>query len=97
MTTDLQRLPHRRTDVRLWDRGTETVLMDPGDDTAHALNPTARAIWELCDGTTTIDELVEAICEVFAVPREAALTDVTVVLEQFAAADLVGWSTADDR
>ena len=95
MTTDLHRLPCRRTAVRLQERGTETVLIDPAHGTSHVLNPTARAIWELCDGTTTITELVDAICEVFAVPRDAAFTDVTMVLDQLATADLVGWSSDD--
>jgi Coenzyme PQQ synthesis protein D (PqqD) len=35
----------------------ETVLYCPGASQAIALNASARAIWELCDGTRTIDEM----------------------------------------
>lgn len=92
MTTQLRRLPIRRTDVLLMDEDTRSVLVDPEAGTSHVLNPTARAIWELCDGTTTLDELVGAICEVFSVPHRDALRDVAAVLGRFEDAGLVKWS-----
>lgn len=92
MSTRLRLLPIRRTDVRLRDEDTRSVLVDERHATTHILNPTARAIWELCDGTTTLDELVNAICEVFSVPHGEALRDVAAVLGQLEAAGLVDWS-----
>jgi hypothetical protein len=56
MSTDLRHLPQRNRDVELREVGDESVLVTPSGDT-FVLNPTARAIWELCDGTTTVDEL----------------------------------------
>ncbi len=88
MSTDLRQLPARRPDVSLQDDGDDTVLVTPSG-TTYVLNPTARAIWELCDGTTTIDELVTAIAEVFAVDRATATHDVTATIDQFRAAGLV--------
>lgn len=95
MTTKVQRLPVRRTKVRLIDEDTRSVLIDDQKGVTHVLNPTARAIWELCDGTTTLDELVDAICKVFSVPHGVALHDVAAVLAQLEGAGLVSWGRND--
>lgn len=92
MSTDLHHLPERNRDVELREVGDESVLVTPSGDT-FALNPTARAIWELCDGTTTVDELAAALTDVFAIDRAMAIEDVVVTIEQLRAADLV---TAED-
>jgi hypothetical protein len=93
VTRDRQRLPTRRVDVRFCEKGHDAVLVAPGQTAAYALNPTARAIWELCDGTTTIEELTDAICQVFDVTRPTATADVTTVLDDLTAADLVHWAS----
>jgi hypothetical protein len=94
MSPQLQRLPRRRDDVRLYDKELRSYLVVPEEAVAHELNPTARAVWELCDGTTTIDELVDAIRRVFSVDRAVAVADVVTVVDQLEAAGLVGWSDA---
>jgi hypothetical protein len=90
----LNRLPRRRHDVRLHDQEVRSYLVAPDQGVAHELNPTARAVWELCDGTTTVEELVDAICQVFSVDRSVALADVTTVVDQLETADLVRWVDA---
>lgn len=93
MTTHLRQLPQRRQDVELRDSGYQSVLVTPSGST-YALNPTARAIWELCDGATTVDELAEAISAVFVVDHDAAIRDVAATIEQLQAADLVSTSSS---
>ena len=92
MSPKLQRLPRRRDDVRLHDRELRSYLVVPDGGAAHELNPTARAVWELCDGTTTLDELVAAITQIFSVDRDVAVADVTAVVDQLDAAGLVRWA-----
>ena len=87
-STDLHHLPQRNQDVELREIGAQSVLVAPSGDT-FALNPTARAIWELCDGTTTVDELAVAISEVFAIDRATAIDDVTATIEQLRTVGLV--------
>ncbi len=94
MTGDPQRLPVRRAPVQFRDDGDQALLIAPGKTTGYALNPTARAIWELCDGATTVEEMADAICHVFNVTRPTALTDVIEVLNQLTAAEFVDWSPA---
>jgi hypothetical protein len=95
VTTQTQRLPVRREGVILQDEDTRSVLLDGNSGTTYVLNPTARAIWELCDGNTTSDELVAAICQVFSVPEQVALHDVTEAVRKLEEAGLVVWSHQD--
>jgi hypothetical protein len=88
----LQRLPRRRDDVRLHDRELRSYLVVPEGGVAHELNPTARAVWELCDGRTTVEEVVEAICQIFLVERDNATAGVVAIVGELEAAGLVGWA-----
>lgn len=92
MTMRLDGVPVRREDVLLIDDGDRCVIAGLALARTHELNPTARAIWELCDGTTRPDEMVEAICQVFSVTSEQAGDDVRRALEQLTDAKLVTWA-----
>jgi hypothetical protein len=96
MTTGTHRLPRRRGDIELREDGARAWLVDPQTATTHGLNPTARAIWELCDGTTTVDELVRAIGEVFDVPPSSARADVEAIIAQLQGTGLVSGPGPDD-
>lgn len=53
------------------------------------LNPTAFALWELCDGKTTVAEMIAAVCDLFAISGEQAERDVTSAIRRLRTADLV--------
>jgi hypothetical protein len=91
------RLPRRRDDAVVREDGTATWLVAPGTGDAHILNPTARAIWELCDGATTVEELVDAIRQVFDVTPATARADVEAVIHRLESAELVSWSGVEPR
>jgi len=93
MSTQLDGLPVRRTDVVLIDDEDRSLLVKPDDQGTHVLNPTARAIWELCDGVTLPSEMVDAICEVFNVEAAQAEEDVTRTLDQLTEVGLILWSS----
>ena len=97
MTTRRDRLHVRRTDVVLVDDDERSMLVVPDQDGTYVLNPTARAIWELCDGDTLPAEMIEAICEAFAVSAERASADVDRTLEALIRAGLIVWSTPPNR
>jgi hypothetical protein len=84
-------LPRRRAGVELRDEESQIWLIDPSAGTAHLLNPMGRAIWELCDGTVTVEELAGAINQIFDVPRDRAAGDVEQIIGQFDVAGLVTW------
>lgn len=66
-------------------RGTDsTAVYNPDTGTLHLLNPSALAIWELCDGETTGREMAEAVAELTTLELDAAVADVTAALDQLA-------------
>jgi hypothetical protein len=66
VSAKLPRLPRRRDDVLLHDETSGSLLTVPGRDAMHVLNPTARAVWELCDGQTTVDEVAKSTVPSFS-------------------------------
>jgi hypothetical protein len=75
--------PCRRPDVRthvLWD---EILLYAPATETAFALNPSAKAVWELCDGTRTIAEIGRQLGKSFACNEKDLVVDVTKAVAEF--------------
>jgi hypothetical protein len=95
MSTRVARLPRQRGDVRLYDKELRSFLVAPEQSVAHELNPTARAVWELCDGATTVDELADAVCQLFPVTHEQAVADVIAVVDRFVMAGLVEWTGSE--
>jgi len=45
----------------------------------------------LCDGETTPDEMIDAICQLSGLPREVVLEDVRRILLRFEEADILSW------
>jgi hypothetical protein len=45
----------------LRETGDEAAIYDPSTGTLFQLNATALAIWQACDGETTVDEITEAL------------------------------------
>jgi hypothetical protein len=86
-----QRRPLRREGVWLRATSDENAVYDPVTKGLHLLNETARAIWELCDGETTPDEMVRAICEVSGLPVEVVTEDVQRTLAEFEGLGILRW------
>ncbi len=59
-------LPKKKEGFFAQDFGTEVVLCDEESRRVHVLNKTAQMIWERCDGTTRIEELVEEMSRAFS-------------------------------
>jgi PqqD family protein of HPr-rel-A system len=81
--------PTRRPDVWLRTAEGENVVFDPATGAVHILNATALAIWELCDGETRTEEMVEAICGLSGLPRDVVQEDVERILVEFEQANIV--------
>ena len=67
----------------IWRRvGDEIVVIKDDGLATHVLNKTAAFIWELCDGTCRVDELVAGLCKRFDVTFEQARIDVKEIIEK---------------
>lgn len=92
MNVDLQQgKPIRRPGVWLRRAGEENAIYDPLTESLHLLNETALAIWQLCDGETTPDEMVTAICKLFRTSTDEVTEDVNRVLGEFKTAGIIFW------
>lgn len=62
-----------RQEYRLGD---ELLIYVPSGEAAHALNRSAVAIWELCDGTRTAEDISRELGEWLGCAAEGLLPDV---------------------
>jgi hypothetical protein len=76
----------RQEDDNLW------MIYPPLKPRPHFLNRTALTVLEACDGSRTLDQLVEALRERFAnVPDDRVETDVKRCLHLFRTLGIVAW------
>ncbi len=82
--------PRRTEGVAIVVRGEGVILRRQEDDPAgFDLNTSAYAIWNLCDGATTLQEMAEAIGELTSTTVSAALDEVSTAVEEFHRVGLV--------
>lgn len=89
------RLPRRvdDVDIEVVD-SVGAVLHRPDAGSAYELNETALALWELCDGRTTPEEMVSSVCALFDIHPAAARRDIDRTLHELTDAALVTWRPA---
>ena len=77
-------MPLRNPDITLQDIGNEVVLYSATADAVHVLNPTAKLIWELCDGQHTLVDIEQALQTHFAIPADRdVMADIRQTLATF--------------
>ena len=83
-TMTLSSRPRRRTGLQLRVSGDEAVLVDRSSEAVHVLNDTALALWQLCDGETTVEEMVVAAVGLFDAQERRLERDVLDALDAMA-------------
>lgn len=66
----------------------ETTIYHPTLTTAVYLNETGALIWELCDGTRTIGNIIELLSEHYPESSEQIETDVKQLIAQLIEHDI---------
>ncbi len=90
---DLSGRPRRRPGVELRTAGETAILRRPGE-TDVRLNDTALALWELCDGTTEVEEMVRAVDAFFDVDIDVIRRDVAAALADLSEIGVLDWERA---
>ena len=88
MTDLLQARPVRAVGVPV-EKGPEGAVLSPAASPPVVMNPTALALWELCDGQTAVSEMVGAVSRLFGLDVDTARTDVESALEDMLATGLI--------
>lgn len=70
----------RREGLNVQAVGSEVLIFDTTDDTAHALNGPAAFVWQHADGTCTVDDIAREMTREFGAPADAQV--VWYALEQ---------------
>lgn len=84
-------LPQQRPGTWLRQSEDENVVVDTDNSRLHVLNDTALALWELCNGQNTVEEMITAVCELFGEPADVVRRDVESTLAGFDGAGLLLW------
>ncbi len=75
---------HPSTETALFDADEFcAVIYDDRTNRLHSLNSSASAVWILCDGVMSPDEMAGELAEVFALGHEQATVGVSSALESF--------------
>ena len=88
--------PLRKEKLFLRQARGENAVYDPDSGKVHLLNETAWAIWDLCDGETDPEEMIDAIVEISRMHRDLVSEDVRRILGEFDEKGLLLW-VADAR
>jgi hypothetical protein len=81
--------PIRHGEAWVRKHGEEVAVFNPDTETLTLMNPSAFAIWELCDGATTPAEMADAVAELASVAGEQARADVEKALDELGELGLV--------
>lgn len=93
----MRTLPQARVDVKSADFGSEIIIYADRTDGFHILNATARQIWQLCDGSHDLDDIVGDVARTFPqVPVEQVRRDVERAVQDLVEKGLVVWAAADE-
>lgn len=81
---------HPRTASRIF--GQDAVIISPAENVVRMLNPTGSRVWQLADGTRTVDEIAAILAQEFAVTTAEALASTEEFVATLVAKDLLTWA-----
>ena len=87
--------PRRRDAVLSYSAAEEMVLYDGQSHAAISLNLSAAAIWELCDGSNSVDDIIAQLAEAADEGRHVVTTDVQRTLHELHTLNLLVLETED--
>ncbi|MFH1878106.1 MAG: PqqD family protein [Candidatus Omnitrophota bacterium] len=85
------RYPVRNPDVVAREEECEALLFNPADGNMMCINVTGIFIWDLLDGSVSIDEITGRIVEDFDTPPGAARADCRSFLKDLEEAGFIGY------
>jgi hypothetical protein len=81
--------PLRSGDVLEIDMGDGLILFDGNNNLVHHLNPSAAAIWHLCRGELTVEEMGREVADGGGLEVDDILIQIADVVSEFIRAALV--------
>ena len=76
--------PLHKSNLLLKDLGDEFLIYSVEHKELHVINPTARVIWDLCDGEHSISDMEKVLLANYAVPADSdIITDINTAINAF--------------
>ena len=82
-------VPRRRDGLESSSLGGRLILYDPASGALHTLNRSAAEIFELCDGSRSVGQVLATLCGRYGVPEEEIGGDVIACLQELREKELV--------
>jgi Coenzyme PQQ synthesis protein D (PqqD) len=79
----------RKDQVIAQKASNDFLLFNMHDGNYYSLNEVGCKIWELCDGTHTVEQLVEALAVEYDAPAETLTNDILELLEELRTGKLI--------
>lgn len=80
---ELSCIPQQKPDFRLEQLDGELLLYHPSRTTIIYCNPTASLIWQLCDGTRAVEEIIALLSAAYEQPADTLAAEIAATLAQF--------------
>lgn len=80
---NFQSYPRRKEQVIAQKASNDFLLFNMNDGNYYSLNEVGCRIWELCDGTHSIDQIIDALAKEYDEAKEVLTGDVVEFLEKF--------------
>jgi len=81
--------PKRQEQIIVQKGSKDVLLFNMDDGSYYALNEVGNRIWELCDGTRGVAQLVDTLAKEYDAPAEIIETDIVEVLEDLRSKNLI--------
>ncbi|HZO89767.1 MAG TPA: PqqD family protein [Chthonomonadaceae bacterium] len=81
--------PRRREDILKQRAAEDFVLFNLENGQYYALDEVGGRIWECCDGTCPVSEIISLLCQEYEAPAATIQADVIELLEDLAHENLV--------
>jgi len=90
---NLQSRPQRREQVIAQKASKDFLLFNMDDGNYYSLNEVGCRIWQLCDGTRSVAEIIEGLCAEYDVSSDVLAQDVLGMLAEFSNGKLISEAT----
>jgi PqqD family protein of HPr-rel-A system len=81
--------PRVRADLTVVVLDGEAVIYDEASGDVHHLNPTATLVFQMLDGTVSVEELAADVASVFGLEAATAAAQVQGLVDELAGAGLI--------
>ena len=86
---NFDRCPRRQEQIIVQKGSKDVLLFNMDDGSYYALNEVGTRIWELCDGTHGVAQLVCMLAKEYNAPAEIIETDILELLEDLRSKNLI--------